>query len=68
MGNSPEHYFKTQKGISKMIGVILNRDNRVYKLRYMYVPYFSDSRSQKGSVLFVLCEQEITAFDLEAPK
>ena len=26
MGNSPEHYLKTQKAISKIIGVILNGD------------------------------------------
>ena len=34
MGNSPEHYFKTQKAISKIIGVILNGDFIQSHIRY----------------------------------
>ena len=37
MGNSPEHYFKTQKAISKIIGVILNGDFIQSHIRYTII-------------------------------
>ena len=37
MGNSPEHYFKTQKAISKIIGVILNGDFIQSYIRYTII-------------------------------
>ena len=46
MGNSPEHYFKTQKAIfkthkaiSKIIGVILNGDFKQGSIRYTIIDF-----------------------------
>lgn len=38
----------------------------VYLIVVIYL--FIDPNTQKGTTLFVLCEQELAAFDLEAPK
>ena len=40
-----------------------------YILRCFFLPCCSvDESSKRGKVLTVLCEQELLAFDLEAPK
>ena len=55
MGNSPEHYFKTQKDISKIIGEILNGDFIQSYIRYT-INYVTDNVLPFQLILDPLCQ------------